>query len=83
MNKEFYKEYFEKLPKVRVIIPLGMGEARSSKDSNGKTVYPYENVSINGYTISVRKGVYLNVPEPFAQIIESYTNFQVENQFDL
>lgn len=83
MDKAFYKEHFETYEKVRVIIPLGLGESRVMKDADGRTVYPYETVSINGYAISIRKGVYVSVPKPFAEIIEQYTNFQVESDFDI
>lgn len=82
MDKEFYKQYFAKSPKVRVIIPLGIGE-KPHTDSSGKIHYPVETCSINGYAISIRKGVYVNVPEEFATIIENYTNFQVDSPVDL
>lgn len=83
MDAGFYKEHFEKSEKVRVIIPLGIGEAKEHKDSSGKVRYPVEVCSINGYAISIRKGVYLNVPKEFAEIIERYTNFQIESPVDL
>jgi hypothetical protein len=83
MDKDFYKAHFAKSEKIRVIIPVGVGEAKEYKDSQGKVKYPVEVVSINGYAISIRKGVYVNVPVEFATIIEQYTNFAIESPLDL
>jgi len=58
------------------------GEPRYFK-VDGKTQYPRETISINGYAISIQKGVYVDIPEEFANIVEQYTQFSVENQLDL
>ena len=57
---------FAKQPKVRIFIPLGIGEKR------GK--HAYESVTINGYRMELPKGEYVTVPQGVADIIEAHYN---------
>ncbi len=83
MDNDFYKKHFSKSPKKRVIIPLGQGEKAVHKDSNGNVQYAVEVISINGYAITIRKGVYVEVPEEFAEVIERYTGFQSQSDKEM
>ena len=51
------KEDLKKAPKVKITVPLDMGNPDDA-------VLP---ISINGYTLQIRKGVETEVPEPIAE----------------
>lgn len=50
-----------KFPKVRVRLP---------QTPNGQSQLPDETVQINGYTFQIKRGEWVNVPEPVAVILE-------------
>lgn len=58
-DQEIIKEKLSNQPKVRIIIPREKGESEGS----------YETVQINGYTLQIKKGVYVDVPQQVADII--------------
>lgn len=58
-DQEIIKDKLSKQPKVRIIIPREKGESEGS----------YETVQINGYTLQIKKGVYVEVPQQVADII--------------
>lgn len=60
-----------KQPKVRIFIPLGIGEKK------GK--HATESVTINGYRMVLPKGEYVTVPQGVADIIEEHYNMSPEN----
>jgi len=66
------KESLAKEPKVRISIPLGIGEKRGSPSA-------VESVTINGYRMVMPKGEYLTVPQSVADIIERHYNMSPEN----
>lgn len=59
-------------PKVRIFIPLGIGEKKG-----GKGVY--ETVTINGYRQVLPKGEYVTVAQSVADQIEKHYNMSPEN----
>lgn len=63
-DQEIIKEKLSKQPKVRIIIPRDKGESEGS----------YETVQINGYTLQIMKGVYVDVPQQVAEIIMESLN---------
>lgn len=66
------KDALAKEPKVRISIPLGIGEKRGSPSA-------VESVTINGYRMVLPKGEYLTVPQSVADIIERHYNMSPEN----
>lgn len=65
------KAALAKQPKVRIFIPLGIGEKK------GK--HAYESVTINGYRMELPKGEYVTVPQGVADIIEAHYNMSPED----
>lgn len=61
----------DKQEKVRVFIPLGIGEKQG--------VNAVETVTINGLRMVLPKGVYSTVPKAVAEIIERHYNMTSEN----
>lgn len=61
-----------KQAKVRMFIPLGIGEKKGSKGA-------YESVTINGFRMVFPKGEYVTVPESVAAILEEHYNMTPEN----
>lgn len=59
-------------PKVRIFIPLGIGEKKGSKSA-------VETVTINGYRQVLPKGEYITVPQAVADLIEAHYNMAPEN----
>jgi len=59
-------------PKVRIFVPLGIGEKKGSKGA-------FESVTINGYRMVLPKGEYITVPQGVADIIERHYNMSPEN----
>lgn len=66
------KEALAKQPKVRMFIPLGIGEKKGGKGA-------FESVTINGYRQVFPKGEYITVPESVALILEEHYNMSSEN----
>lgn len=60
------KEELAKQPKVSYIIPLTMGE------KPGAT----ETCAINGYKLTIKKGVRVEIPLAFAELLDGYLNIQ-------
>lgn len=58
-KRERTKKIIDAKPKVRTMIPLDIGE------KPGAFIEP----QINGYKLRIPKGVYVNIPEPFAELI--------------
>lgn len=54
------KEVLAKQPKVRILIPLGESERIGST----------KQVILNGYRLNIQKGVYVEVPEQVATLVE-------------
>lgn len=54
------KELCAKAPKVKIMIPFEIGERVGS----------VAELQINGYKLSVMKGVYVDIPEPFAEMVQ-------------
>lgn len=59
-------------PKVRIFIPLGIGEKKGAKGV-------YETVTINGYRQVLPKGEYITVAQAVADQIERHYNMSPEN----
>jgi hypothetical protein len=57
---EAMKELCAKAPKVRMMIPFDVGEKPGS----------FAELQINGYKLSVLKGFYVDLPQPFAEMVE-------------
>lgn len=55
-------------PKVRFMIPLGIGEKKGA----------VEVAQINGYRINILKGVMVNIPQRFAKLLEE--SYQMTNE---
>lgn len=66
------KSVLAKEPKVRIFVPLGIGEKKGSKGA-------YESVTINGYRMVMPKGEYVTVPQSVANMIEAHYNMSPEN----
>lgn len=66
------KAALAKQAKVRIFIPLGIGEKKGSKSA-------FESVTINGYRMVLPKGEYCTVPQGVADIIEAHYNMTPEN----
>lgn len=66
------KQALEKQPKVRIFIPLGIGEKKGSASA-------FESVTINGYRMVMPKGEYCTVPQGVADIIEAHYNMSPED----
>lgn len=71
-DQKTVKEALAKQPKVRIFIPLGIGEKKGSPSA-------YESVTINGYRMVLPKGEYCTVPQGVADIIEAHYNMSPEN----
>lgn len=69
---ENVKASLEKQDKVRIFIPLGIGEKKGSKGA-------FDSVTINGYRMVFPKGEYVTVPQAVADIIEAHYNMTPEN----
>jgi len=65
------KETLSKEPKVRIFVPLGIGEKKGA--------HAYETVTINGYRMVLMKGEYSTVPQSVANMIESHYNMTPED----
>lgn len=63
------RDYLMAKPKVSVVIPLNPGEKPGST----------EVVSVNGVALTIRKGVMVSIPKPFADQVMNFTNIQMEN----
>lgn len=66
------KAALAKQPKVRMFIPLGIGEKKGSRGA-------FESVTINGFRQVFPKGEYITVPESVALILEEHYNMSSEN----
>ena len=66
------KQALEKQPKVRIFIPLGIGEKKGSPSA-------FESVTINAYRMVLPKGEYVTVPQGVADILEAHYNTTPEN----
>lgn len=69
---EVTKRALAKEPKVRIFIPLGIGEVRGAASA-------IETVTINGYRQVFKKGDYHTVPQSVADQIEQHYNMTAEN----
>lgn len=65
------KETLSKEPKVRIFVPLGIGEKKGA--------HAYETVTINGYRMVLMKGEYSTVPQSVANMIEAHYNMTPED----
>lgn len=70
-DEKLVKKALANQPKVRIFIPLGIGEKK------GK--HAVETVTINGYRMVLPKGEYVTVPQGVADIIEEHYNMSPEN----
>lgn len=66
------KRALAKQPKVRIFIPLGIGEKKGSKSA-------VESVSINGFRQVLPKGEYISVAQDIADLIEQHYNMSPES----
>lgn len=66
------KAVLEKQPKVRMFIPLGIGEKKGAKGA-------FESVTINGFRMVFPKGEYISVPESVALILEEHYGMTPES----
>jgi hypothetical protein len=73
MDQAFYKEYFAKEKRIRILIPLAPGEKKGT----------LEVISINGYRIHVKKGYFVDVPESFATVIQQALFIDVDETYNL
>lgn len=71
-DQKTVKEALAKQPKVRIFLPLGIGEKKGSPSA-------FESVTINGYRMVLPKGEYCTVPQGVADIIEAHYNMSPEN----
>lgn len=71
-DQKSVKEALAKQPKVRIFIPLGIGEKKGATSA-------FESVTINGYRMVLPKGEYCTVPQGVADIIEAHYNMSPEN----
>ncbi len=62
------KEALEKQPQVNFLVPLVPGE----KDG------AYETVSINGYTLQIKKGVLVSLPQQIVKILANKYKVEVD-----
>lgn len=69
-DQKLVKDALAKEAKVRILIPLNGSEKK------GITI---ETVTINGFKIEVPKGVYVDVPQSVADLIERHYNTTPEN----
>lgn len=65
------KETLAKENKVRIYIPLGIGEKKGA--------HAYETVTINGFRMVLMKGEYSTVPQSVANMIEAHYNMAPED----
>ena len=56
------EEQLAKKPKVSFIIPLGEGEAEGA----------FEIVNLNGYQLTIKKGDYVEIPKPIADLLAAH-----------
>lgn len=68
------REFLAKQPKVRIFVPLAPGEKQGVTQS----------VILNGYPMYIRKGAYVDVPKPVADVLETKLKHRmsVENHPD-
>ncbi len=64
------KDSLAKQPKVRIIIPKEKSETRGA----------FETVQINGYMLKIMKGVYVEVPQQVADILNESAQIKEEAQ---
>ena len=67
-KRERTEAYMKKQPTIRTMIPLGINEKMGAS----------EDLQINGYKITVPKGVFVNLPEPFVDLISYAYNQTAE-----
>lgn len=68
-----FKEYCATCPKVRVMIPFDIGEKPGAAAE----------LQINGYKLTVLKGIYVDIPEPFAEMVQESWNQTLKAGEDL
>lgn len=66
------KKALEKEPKVSYYIPLGIGEKKGA----------YETVTLNGYRLTIKKGVRVEIPKPMAIELDRLQGIQEEIGLD-
>jgi hypothetical protein len=66
------KKELEKAPKVSYYIPLGIGEKKGA----------YETVTLNGYKLTIKKGVRVEIPKPMAIELDRLQGIQEEIGLD-
>jgi hypothetical protein len=71
VDAQAVKDTLSKEPKVRIFVPLGIGEKKGA--------HAYETVTINGYRMVLMKGEYSTVPQSVANMIESHYNMTPED----
>lgn len=64
------KEILEKYPKVKFVVPLYEGEIA------GKAT---ESVTINGYRLTIKKGVMVDLPEPMVRLLADHYQINMGN----
>lgn len=62
------KEALENQPKVSFLVPLAPGETEGS----------YETVSINGYTLQIKKGALVVLPQQIVEILANKYKVEME-----
>ncbi len=67
------KEHLDRQPKIMFYVPLANGESEGA----------YESVQINGYTVQVKKGVSVNLPEQIVEMLANKYRVQVEAGKDM
>lgn len=71
IDAQAVKDTLAKEPKVRIFVPLGIGEKKGE--------HAYETVTINGYRMVLMKGEYSTVPQSVANMIEAHYNMSPED----
>ena len=66
------KEFMDKQPKRSYYIPLNFGEKKGAE----------ETVTVNGYKLTIKKGVRVMIPEPMAQDLDRLLGIQDEVALD-
>ncbi len=61
------REEIDKCPKVNFIVPLEAGEKPGA----------VQVVSLNGYTLTIKKGAMVEIPKPFAEILAEKFNIEM------
>lgn len=80
-DKKTYTKYMHaKAPKVRFFIPLDGNEKIQVDKVTGQKLYPMEYVSISEVEYRIPKGIFVDIPEPVADVLQEYLRVPTEVQ---